>query len=86
MRILAAREADLDPLQLLNALPETMPLPLAAGTIERMLKERLHRKRAGQAARGLARALESAAAIQRAAGRRQFVVCAAREWKRRRQH
>ena len=73
VRILAAREADLDPLQLLNALPETMPLPLAAGTIERMLKERLHRKRTGQVAWGLARALESAAAIQRVAGRRQFV-------------
>jgi len=64
IRILSAREACLDPCQLLDTLPDNMPLPLAAGTIERILKERLHRKRLGQIERGLARARESAATAE----------------------
>lgn len=64
IRILSAREACIDPCQLLDTLPDNMPLPLAAGTIERILKERLHRKRLGQIERGLARARESSATAE----------------------
>jgi hypothetical protein len=58
VRLLGSRGASLDPTRVLEALSDTMPMPLAYETLARMLRERQHRKRSGQVLKGLARAHE----------------------------
>lgn len=58
--------AVLDPVQVLDALPEEMPLQLAAQTLTRILAERTHRRRHHTILRNLHRARNLAAASDRA--------------------
>ncbi|GFR48494.1 hypothetical protein Agub_g10393, partial [Astrephomene gubernaculifera] len=55
-RVLAAEGAALAPLQLLEALSDSMPLYLAHSTLSRMMGALLHRRRQGQVLRALHRA------------------------------
>ena len=65
VRLLGSRGAALNPLRVLEALSDTMPMPLAYETLARMLRERAHRKRSGQIVKGLARAHELSIAQDR---------------------
>lgn len=58
--------ADLDPQEVLQALGEGMPLAVAAPTLERMLRERVHRMRQGTMLKHLHRAANLTTASQRA--------------------
>ena len=58
VRLLGSKGASLNPLRVLEALSDNMPMPLAYETLTRMLRERQHRKRSGQIMKGLARAHE----------------------------
>ncbi|KAK9806735.1 hypothetical protein WJX72_000925 [[Myrmecia] bisecta] len=64
--LLAVQGADLDPLRVLDALSEAMPLSLAFPTLARMLRERIHRKRQGHVVRHLERAVNLSCAAERA--------------------
>ena len=44
-QVLNAESGNLDPMRVLDALTETMPVSLAYPTLARMLRERTHRKR-----------------------------------------
>lgn len=44
-KVLEAESGNLDPLQVLNALSEHMPIHLAYPTLAKMLRERMHRRR-----------------------------------------
>jgi Vacuolar sorting protein 39 domain 2 len=56
----------LDPVRVLQALPEEMPLQLAFTTLARMTRDRIHRRRHGQIIRNLCRADNLAASVERA--------------------
>ena len=45
LQVLNAESGHLDPMRVLDALSETMPLSLAYPTLAQMLRERTHRKR-----------------------------------------
>lgn len=57
---------DLDPLEVLHALGEGVPLAVAVPTLERMLRERIHRARQGTVLKHLHRACHLSAASERA--------------------
>ena len=65
VRLLGSKGASLNPLRVLEALSDQMPLPLAYETLARMLRERTHRKRSGQILKGLSRAHELSIAQER---------------------
>ena len=67
VRLLSSTGASLNPLRVLEALSDAMPMPLAYETLARMLRERQHRKRAQQVLKGLARANEVSVAHRRVA-------------------
>lgn len=45
LQVLNAESGNLDPMRVLEALSEDMPLSIAYSTLSRMLRERIHRKR-----------------------------------------
>ncbi len=66
VRVLNAHGARLNPLRLLQALDDGMPLALAADALARMLAGVTHRRRTGQVVRALHRARHLAAQAERA--------------------
>lgn len=64
--LLAAQGADLDPLQVLGALSEEMPLSAGVDILSHLLCERLHRRRQGSIVRSLHKACTLSASVDRA--------------------
>ena len=62
----AVAGADLDPQEVLHALEDGMPLSVAVPTLERMLRERMHRARQGTVLKHLHRACHLSTASERA--------------------
>lgn len=57
--------ADLDPMQVLLALPDDMPLSAGADILARMVCERIHRHRHGSIIRSLQRSVHLSTTAQR---------------------
>ncbi len=58
--------ADLDPLQVLAALTEEMPLSTGVDILSHLMCERLHRRRQGSIIRSLHKACNLSASVERA--------------------
>lgn len=57
--------AELDPLQVLSALPDSMPLTAGADILARMMCERMHRHRQGSIVRSLQKSVHLSTIVQR---------------------
>ena len=57
--------AELDPLQVLSALPDSMPLTAGADILARMMCERMHRHRQGSIVRSLQKSVHLSTTVQR---------------------
>jgi len=65
VRLLGSKGAALNPLRVLEALSDEMPMQAAYSPLVRMLRDRMHRKRAGQVVKGLTRSHSLAVAQDR---------------------
>ena len=73
-RVVAVLGSSLDPLEVVRAAPEDMPMPIAVALVAPLLRERMHRRRHGQMTTGLQKAKAAAEVARQNAAEEQNVV------------